>query len=126
MNLFTSRDKNIIKERNIKVYIVNATKISYEVGLDNKINTIIETIIFKLGKIIPFNFAIKELKNNLEVMFTNKGQDVIDKNIKAVDRALESLEEIDLENINVNTNKAPKKDLFEIIDLHTVEIKRVY
>ena len=63
-----------------------------------------ETIIFKLGKIIPFNFAIKELKKNLEVMFTNKGQEVIDKNIKAIDRALESLEDVDLSSMNVNTN----------------------
>ena len=114
--LFTSRDKKIIKEKNLKVYIVNASKVSYEVGLNNKINTIMETIIFKLGKIIPFNFAIKELKKNLEVMFTNKGQDIIDKNIKAIDRALESLEEVNLEGMNLNTNKAPKKELFDLID----------
>jgi len=116
LDLFTSRDKKIIEEKKVKVYIVNASKVSYEVGLSNKINTIMETIIFKLGKIIPFNFAIKELKNNLEVMFTNKGQDIIDKNIKAIDRALESLEEVNLEGMNTNTNKAPKKDLFELID----------
>jgi len=116
LKLFTSRDKKIIKEKNIKVFIVNATKISHEVGLDNKINTIMETIIFKLGKIIPFKFAVKELKNNLEVMFTNKGQEIIEKNIKAIDRALESLEEVDLTNMDVKTNKANKKELFELID----------
>ena len=116
LDLFNSRDKKIIKDRNIKVYVVNASKISYEVGLDNKINTIMETIIFKLGKIIPFNFAIKQLKSNLEVIFTNKGKEVIEKNIKAIDRALESLEEVDLSNMNVNTNKAPKKELFDLID----------
>ncbi len=116
LKLLTSRDKKIIKERNIKVYIVDASKISYEVGLDNKINTIMETIIFKLGKIIPFDFAVKELKNNLEVIFTNKGEEVIEKNIKAINRALEKLEEIDLTDMNVNTNRAKKKDLFELID----------
>jgi len=116
MDLFTSRDKKIIREKNIKVYIVNASKISYEVGLTNKINTIIETIIFKLGKIIPFNFAIKELKRNLEILFTNKGNDVIEKNIKAIDRALESLEEVDLANVNYDSNPAPRKDLFDLID----------
>ena len=116
LDLFTSRDKKIIKEKNIKVYIVNASKVSYEVGLGNKINTIMETIIFKLGKIIPFDFAIKELKSNLEVIFTNKGKEVIEKNIKAIDRALESLEEVDLSDMNINTNRAPKKDLFELID----------
>jgi len=116
LKLLTSRDKKIIKQKNIKVYIVNASKISYEVGLDNKINTIMETIIFKLGKIIPYNFAIKELKNNLEVIFTNKGKDVIEKNIQAIDRALESLQELELDNIKINSNKNIKKDLFDIID----------
>ena len=115
-DMFTNRDKKIIMEKNIKVYIVDATKVSYEVGLNNKINTIIETIIFKLGKIIPFDFAIEQLKANLEYLFGNKGADVVEKNVKAIDRALESLKEVDTSKIELNKNKDYKKTVFDLID----------
>lgn len=119
LEYMTSHDKEIIRKRNIKFYIINANKISMEEGLDNKINTIIATVIFKIGKLIDFNFAINEIKKSLEVLLTNKGQEIIDKNIKAIDRALETLELIENDNIKLvkeEKNLKEEKNVFELIN----------
>ena len=117
LSLIKDSDKKKIKEKNIKIYIVNATNLAEEVGLPNKINTIMLTNIFKVGKLIDFNFAVKEIKKSLEVIFTNKGQDVIDKNNEAIDRATSSLQEIkiDKEIEEVEIKQEQTKDIFELL-----------
>ena len=117
LEYITNHDKEILKKRNIKFYIINANKISMEEGLNNKINTIIATAIFKIGKLIDFKFAINEIKKSLESLLTNKGNDIIEKNIKAIDRALETLQLVALEEIKVKNEKNTKEHhtVFELI-----------
>ena len=112
-----AHDRNIIRDRSIKFYIINANKVAEEVGLGNKINTIMATIIFKIGKLIDFNFAINEIKNSLEALFSNKGQEIIDKNIKAIDRSLETLELINSDEVKrgKEDNLLKEPTVFELI-----------
>ena len=56
----SSHDYNILVEKNIKFYIVDAYKLASEVGLDHKISSIMETILFKVGHIMDFEFAQKK------------------------------------------------------------------
>ena len=116
MNYMTNRDINIIKDRNIKFYVINANKVASEVGLGNKINTVMATVIFKIAKLIDFDFAINEIKKSLETLFSNKGREVIEKNIKAIDKALETLELIDKKNI-VTTNEEEEEKNKTVFDL---------
>ncbi len=113
----TNHDKEILKEKNIKFYIINANKVASEVGLGNKINTVMATVIFKIGKLIDFDFAINEIKKSLEVLFSNKGKEVIEKNVKAIDRALETLEQVDNKDITLTKEKEDTKErtVFDLI-----------
>ena len=117
LEYLSNSDREILKKRNIKFYIINANKIAMEQGLDNKINTIMATVIFKIGKLIDFNFAINEIKKSLEVLLTNKGRDVIDKNIKAIDNALETLELVNSDDIKIKSERVieKEKDVFTLI-----------
>jgi len=54
-NYFTDNDKKIIKERNIKVYKINASKIAIDNKINGKINNIISTVIFKFIKQVNFD-----------------------------------------------------------------------
>ena len=47
-----------MKKRNIKFYIVDASLIARNNGLGGKISAIMETLIFKLGKIIDFDLLL--------------------------------------------------------------------
>ena len=54
--------KRLLKDKNIKVYIIDAYKIANSLGLKNKINTCMEVCIFKIINIYDINKVIKILK----------------------------------------------------------------
>ena len=57
--LISDHDKEIINNRNIKVYYINATKIAYECNIKGKINKIMEMVILNL-------FGLNNSKDILE------------------------------------------------------------
>ena len=77
--MMSNHDKKILQSKHVKMFIVDANKIANESGLPGKISTIMETIIFKLGKIVDFNFAVGKIKENLETKFGNKGGNIVEK-----------------------------------------------
>ncbi len=115
-NIMTLREKEILKKRNIKLYVVDANKIANEVGLNGKISAIMETLIFKLGHIIDFNFAVNEIKQGIKVRFANKGGDVAAKNIEAIDKAIDSVKQIKVPNVEIDAIDIKKTtDIFDVI-----------
>ncbi len=116
LQLLTNHDKKIIKTKKIKFFIVNANKIAADVGLGGKINTIMETIVFKIARIIPYDFAVTKIKESLKVLFTNKGEEVIKKNLLAVDKALDTLELVNTADIKISKDIEQEKNLFDILE----------
>jgi pyruvate-ferredoxin/flavodoxin oxidoreductase len=86
--------KKTIAQKNLKFYNIDAVKIAEEVGLGGRINMIMQTVFFKLSKVLPIDDAIKFLKDAIEKTYTKKGQEVIQMNWEAVDCALEGIQEI--------------------------------
>lgn len=112
----TNHDKKILQNKKVKMYIVDANKIASESGLPGKISTIMETIIFKLGKILDFNFAVEKIKENLTTKFANKGGNIVEKNIKAIDSSLECLVPVKVPYVDFEKEVAGNKSIFEVID----------
>ena len=112
----SNHDKQILQKRNVHMFIVDASKIASDAGLPGKISTIMETIIFKLGKIIDFDFAVGKIKENLNTKFANKGGDVIKKNLTAIDNSLECLIPVKVPYVDFDKEFTGKKSLFEVID----------
>ena len=108
--------KKTFEKRNIKVYLIDASSIAKLYGLDNKISAIMETVIFKLGKLIDYNFAVSKVKSSIEKKFGGKGGDIAEKNIRAIDNALSNIVEVKIPNIRYNaiTTKTPSK--FELVN----------
>ena len=88
--LFTKEMVNYLKNNNIKLYIVDANKISNKIGLGNKISSIMENIMFKYGHVINYDYASSKMKEKLIERFKNKGNNLIDKNIKAMEEGVNS------------------------------------
>ena len=109
-------DKKLLQERNIKMFIINADKIAEANGLKGKISAIMEVLIFKIGKIVDFEFAVGKIKENLAVKFQNKGGDLVNKNIKAIDDCLKSLVPVKIPNVDYIEQFSKKKTFFEVID----------
>lgn len=95
--LNTLYDKNTIKDRlpdefkkklaekKVRLFIINATKIAYELKMGSKINTIMQSAFFKLINIIDYEKAKEYMKDFAKKTYSKKGTEFIDKNFKAID-----------------------------------------
>ena len=84
--------KAVIAKKNIKVYIINATKIAAEIGLGGRTNTILQSAFFKITGIIPYEDAVKYMKDAIVKSYGKKGENVVNMNYAAVDRGGEYTE----------------------------------
>jgi len=87
--------KQII-DKKLKFYIVNALKIAEEIGLGWRINVIMQTAFFKISKILDEKVAVEAIKEANKKTYGKKGGKVVEMNDRAVDMALDSIEEVDV------------------------------
>ena len=84
--------KAVIGRKNIKLYIINATKIAAEIGLGGRTNTILQSAFFRITGIIPAEDAIKYMKDAALKSYGKKGETVVNMNYAAIDRGGEYTE----------------------------------
>ena len=96
-----------LKETNSKLYLINAQKIANECGLGQKINIIMQTALFKCANLLNDEQIKTEISKYIESMFITKGKSVVEKNIKAMNMALDSTEIVD---VNTLTGKQYKSE----------------
>ncbi len=114
--MLTAYDKKILQKKKIKFYIVDANRIALNNGLGSKISAVMETLIFKLGKIINFEFAVKQIKEAIHIRFSNKGGDLVGKNVKAIDEAVDALRIMKIPNVDCDITLDEKRTAFALID----------
>ncbi|ELP83706.1 pyruvate dehydrogenase, putative [Entamoeba invadens IP1] len=86
--------KRALAKKNIKFYTIDAIKIGQEVKLGRRINMIMQTVFFKLADILPFETAVKLLKEAVQKTYGNKGPEIVKMNHDAIDRAVAGLVEV--------------------------------
>ena len=84
--------KAVIGRKHIRVFIINATKIASEIGLGGRTNTILQSAFFKITGIIPYEDAVKYMKDAIVKSYGKKGENVVNMNYAAVDRGGEYTE----------------------------------
>ena len=110
--------KKYLAENNIRMYIINGTKIAEEIGLGNRTNTIMQSAFFKISEVIPYELAVNKMKDAIVKTFSLKGENIVKMNNLAVDKGGEVIEiniPDEWKNIKL-TKKAPNKDLPEFIE----------
>ena len=116
LSLLSNHDYNILVSKNIKFYIIDAFKLAKEVGLDHKISSIMETVLFNVGHIMDFEFAKNKIIEDIEKKFANKGNDIVSKNIDAINKALDYLKLVEVPNNEKEEVKAETDDnIFGVI-----------
>src|SRR5574344_1572644 len=78
--------KATLAKNHIKFYIIDATKIASEIGLGGRTNTILQSAFFKITGIIPYEDAVKYMKEAIVKSYGKKGEKVVNMNYAAVDR----------------------------------------
>ncbi len=115
----SNHDKQILKEKNIKFYVIDALSIAKDVGLDHKISSIMEALMFVIGHIISVKFAVKEMEKTINKRFGKKSNGIAQKNIEAINKALTEYHQINMDNFSYvrnNLSSNVEKTMFQIID----------
>lgn len=86
--------QNQILEKHLKFYVIDGYRVARETGMDNRINTILQTCFFAISGILPRKEAIEAIKHSIEKTYGRRGEAVIQKNFAAVDAALDHLHEV--------------------------------
>jgi pyruvate-ferredoxin/flavodoxin oxidoreductase len=96
-----------ILAKNVIVYAINAAPIARDVGLAGRTNTILQTCFFAISGVLPRDEAITKIKTAIAKTYGRRGQEVVEKNQLAVDRALEGLHRIEVPGQVTSTRELP-------------------
>jgi pyruvate-ferredoxin/flavodoxin oxidoreductase len=88
--------KRQIAEKDINLYVLNGTDLGQEIGLGNRINMIMQSAFFKLAEVIPFDDAVKYMKEAIKKTYGKKGEKIVNMNNEAVDKGAGALKKIDV------------------------------
>jgi len=84
-----------ILEKELKFYVVDASKVAHEAKLGKRTNTVLQTCFFAISGILPKDEAIQKIKDAIVKSYSHKGESVVQMNFNAVDKSLENLFKVD-------------------------------
>jgi pyruvate-ferredoxin/flavodoxin oxidoreductase len=85
-------------DKHIDLWVIDADGIAAEVGMGDRINTVMQPCFFKLAGVLPADAAIAHIKASVEKSYGRRGRAVVERNFTAIDRALAGLVHVDLPN----------------------------
>ena len=88
--------KKYIAENNINFYTIDGVKLGKEIGLGNRINTILQSAFFSIANIIPAEQAIQYMKDAATKSYSKKGQKIVDMNHAAIDRGAQEYHKVNV------------------------------
>ena len=80
-----------------------------------RINTVMQPCFFALSNVIPRDEALKALKASIEHSYGNRGPAVVERNLAAIDRALDALVRV-----TVPTEEVPSDQDTSLMELVSV------
>ncbi len=98
--------KQVIDKR-LQFYVIDGNRVAKETGMGSRINTIMQTCFFAISGVLERNFAIEKIKKYIEKTYSVKGEEVVKKNFEAVDRTLENLHRLDLNELKISSVELP-------------------
>jgi pyruvate-ferredoxin/flavodoxin oxidoreductase len=87
-HLIPPKSRAMLAERNVKIYGIDAIKLSEKIGLGKHINMIMQAIFFKISKVMPDLQKCKTmLVESVKHKYAKQGSSVVQKNIEALELA---------------------------------------
>ena len=95
-NRLARRVQRRMLEKDIELYVIDAGRIARAAGLAGRTNTVLQTCFFAISGVLPREQAIERIKASIEKTYARRGHEVVDRNIRAVDSALDGLHRVEL------------------------------
>jgi pyruvate-ferredoxin/flavodoxin oxidoreductase len=88
--------QHTIIAKQLNFYVIDAYRLAREVGMGNRINTIMQTCFFAISGVLPREEAIQAIKDAIRQTYGKRGDAVLQKNCAAVDHALGQLHAVEV------------------------------
>ena len=89
-------------DKAIDLWVIDAFAVAEEVGMGNRINTVMQPCFFHLAGVLPPAEAIARIKKFVEKTYAKRGQAVVDRNFAAIDMSIGRLAHVPLGLANSN------------------------
>jgi len=83
-----------ILAKGLKLFVIDGYKVAGDLGMGQRINTIMQTCFFAISGVLPKDEAIDQIKKSIKKTYGAKGDNIVQMNFQAVDKTLENLFEV--------------------------------
>ena len=77
-----------------RFYVIDAYQVARDTGMGSRMNTIMQTCFFAISKVLPREEAVEAIRKSIRDTYGRKGEEVVQKNLRAVDETLAHLHEV--------------------------------
>ncbi|MFO0747786.1 MAG: pyruvate:ferredoxin (flavodoxin) oxidoreductase [Myxococcota bacterium] len=91
----TDAQRHLIQKR-CRLFVIDAAGVAERAGLGRRINTVMQVAFFALSGVLPRDEAIAAIKQSIAKAWGKRGDEVVRRNVEAVDAALDHLHEVTL------------------------------
>jgi pyruvate-ferredoxin/flavodoxin oxidoreductase len=77
-----------------KLFVIDAYQVARDTGMGSRMNTILQVCFFAISKVLPREEAIEAIRKSIRDTYGRKGEEIVQKNMKAVDETLAHLHEV--------------------------------
>jgi len=81
-------------QKKAKFFVIDAYQVARDTGMGSRMNTILQVCFFAISKVLPREEAIEAIRKSIRDTYGRKGEDVVQKNLTAVDETLAHLHEV--------------------------------
>jgi hypothetical protein len=106
-NHFSVEIQREIIARKLKCFVIDAYPVAKASGMGGRINTIMQTCFFAISNVLPREEAIEAIRESIRHTYGRKGEDVVQKNMQAVDTTLAHLFEVKIPEKVSSTTEIP-------------------
>jgi pyruvate-ferredoxin/flavodoxin oxidoreductase len=93
-----------IVAKHLRVYVIDASRVARDAGLPGRVNTVLQACFFGLSGVLPAQRAIGAIKEAIAKTYAKRGEEIVERNFRAVDMALDALHEVDVDRAVTATN----------------------
>jgi len=83
-----------IIDKDLRLFVIDASKVAREAGLRNRTNTVLQTCFFAISGVLPREVAIRHIKEAIRKTYSSQGDQVVQRNFRAVDQTLANLHSV--------------------------------
>ena len=91
----TTEVQDMILAKELDVWVVDGHRVAREAGLDNRINTVLQTCYFHLSGLLSPDEAVAAIKDSIKKTYGRRGPAVLDRNYATVDGAVAALHRLE-------------------------------